>query len=144
MFGKPEWFTYRSAGWGLAPRMWQGWVYCGVATVIFVGIPLLPLSNPVKITLLSALGGVMLLDVFVLMAQLHRVHDERERWHQLIIERNCSFAAVVGLCLALVWQVIQFLRRPGPGLPFDPLLLGVLGLMAITKFASTIYLRRTR
>jgi len=144
MFGKPEWFTYRSAGWGLAPRTWQGWVYCLVATVLFVGVPLLPLPGNVRVALVAVLGGAMLLDVFVIMAQLGRVHDERERLHQLIIERNCSFSAVTALCLALLYQSYQFVRHPGPGLPFDPLLLAVLGIMALTKFASTLYLRWKR
>ncbi len=144
MFGRPEWFTYRSAGWGLAPQTWQGWVYCGVATAVFLGIPVLPLDWRLRVALLAVLGGAMFLDVFVIMAQLGKVHDERERLHQLIIERNCSFSAVAALCLALLYQSYQFLRHPGPGLPFDPLLLAVLGIMALTKFVSTLYLRWKR
>ena len=27
MFGKAEWFKTKAVGWGLQPRVWQGWAY---------------------------------------------------------------------------------------------------------------------
>jgi hypothetical protein len=48
MLGKPEWFTYRLAGWGLAPRTWQGWVYIAVFMDDWALITLLPIAHGVR------------------------------------------------------------------------------------------------
>ena len=42
MFGKPEWFVKRQAGWGLQPVTWQGWVYT-LAWAGLIGAPLIAL-----------------------------------------------------------------------------------------------------
>jgi len=44
MLGRPEWFTFRVAGWGLAPRTWQGWVYIAGFVILWALISLLPLA----------------------------------------------------------------------------------------------------
>jgi hypothetical protein len=72
---------------------------------------------------------------------LGKVHDERERLHQLIIERNCSFAAVFALVSAMGYQTYQHRADLGADLPFDPFIAVVLVIMAATKFGSTLYLR---
>ena len=144
MIGRTEWFTYRLAGWGLAPRTWQGWVYIAGAVALFAILSALPLPEKPKIILMGTLGGVFLLDVLVIMAQLGKVHDERDRLHQLIIERNCSFAAVFALVGAMGYQTYQHRADLNAGLPFDPLIVVVLLIMAATKFGSTLYLRWKR
>ncbi len=144
MIGKPEWFTYRMAGWGLDVRTWQGWVYIGVVTVLLVGLGHVPLPEKLRFALVGSLGGVFLLDMLLIMTQLGKVHDERERLHQLIIERNCSFAAVIALVGAMGYQAYQNRHRGGSELPFDPWLIAVILVMALTKLGSTLYLRWKR
>ncbi len=142
--GKPEWFTYRPAVWGLVVRTWQGWVYVGVVTLLLVALGYAPLAKNLQAILVGAVAGVFLVDVAIIMTQLGKVRDERERLHQLIIERNCSFAAVAALVVAMGYQIYQNRHRPGPELPFDPWLLVVILVMALTKLASTLYLRWKR
>ena len=144
MIGKPEWFTYRAMGWGMDVRTWQSWVYVAVWVALFAALGALPLPERLKIILMGTLVGVFTLDCLVIMTQLGKVHDERERLHQLIIERNCSFAAVIALVGVMGYQTYQNLQMSGPGLPFDPLLLAVLGVMVLTKLGSTLYLRWKR
>lgn len=136
MLGRPEWFTYRFAGWGIAPRTWQGWVYVGAFTAVFLAVNQLPISGRAQTILMWVIGGVFLLDAFTIWSQLGKVHDERQRLHQLIIERNCSVAGVIALVGALIYQSF---RQQAP----DPLLLVALGVMALTKLVSTLYLRWT-
>jgi len=142
MLGRPEWFTYRSAGWGIAPRTWQGWVYVGVFLGLLGVILLLPVPEDLKNKLAGAVAGLLILDAILIMTQLGRHHDERERLHQLIIERNCSLAAVFSIAAVMGYQICRSLRAGSHGFPFDPLLFVVLGAMVATKFISTLYLRR--
>lgn len=142
--GKPEWFTYRMAGWGLDVRTWQGWVYVGVVTALLVAFGFAPIPQKVQYVLIGSVAGVFLMDVFIIMVQLGKVHDERERHHQLIIERNCSYAAVIALSAAMGYQIFQNRHRAGSDLPFDPWLMAVILIMAFTKLGSTIYLRWKR
>lgn len=141
MIGRTEWFTYRMAGWGIQPRTWQGWLYVAGAMALVTMIGILPLPEKPKIILMGTLGGVFVLDCLVIMTQLGKVHDERDRLHQLIIERNCSFAAVFSLVGAVFYQTYQHRANLGAGLPFDPYLVVVVGIMVLTKLASTFYLR---
>ncbi len=142
MIGRTEWFTYRVAGWGVTPRTWQGWVYVLGAIGLFVGLGSLPLPEHTKNIMLGTLGGVFFLDLIIIWSQLGKVHDERDRQHQIIIERNCSLAAVLGLVGAMFYQTYQHAASTGQGLPFDPLLLVVAGIMVLTKLISTLYYRR--
>lgn len=123
-------------------RTWQGWVYIGVFCALFFGIVALPIPERLKFILLGIIGGVFMLDVLIIMAQLGKVHDERERLQQLIIERNCSFTAVFALVAAMGYQSWQHRHTLGSDqLPFDPLLVAVLLFMALVKFISTLYVR---
>jgi hypothetical protein len=142
MIGKPEWFTYRFGGWGLRPRTWQGWVYVAGLVAAFVLISLLSVPERVKEWCFWILAGLALLDVLDIMIRMGAHHDERERFHQLIIERNCSFAALAGLLGAGAFQAYQRRATAGSGFPFDPWILVVLVVMAVTKLASSLYVRR--
>jgi hypothetical protein len=142
MLGRPEWFTYRMGGWGIAPKTWQGWVYVGVFMALAVGLPSLPIPVPLKNRIMGMLIGLFLADAIVIWVQLGKHHDERQRLHQLIIERNCSFAAVFALLAVMGFRVYQNRDMTAAGaFPFDPLLLAVLGAMVLTKLVSTLYLR---
>jgi hypothetical protein len=142
MIGKPEWFTYRLGGWGLQPRAWQGWVYVAALVAAFVLVSLLPVPERVKEWCFWILAGLALLDVLDIMIRMGAHHDERERLHQLIIERNCSFAAIAALLGTGAFQAYQRRAAIGSGLPFDPWILVVLCVMAVTKLASSLYVRR--
>ncbi|MDP2874710.1 MAG: hypothetical protein Q8O00_00915, partial [Holophaga sp.] len=107
MIGKPEWFTYRAMGWGMDVRTWQGWVYIAIWVALFALVSVLPFPERVKTIILGTVVGVFMLDCLVIMTQLGKVHDERERLHQLIIERNCSFAAVFALVGVMAYQAYQ-------------------------------------
>jgi hypothetical protein len=141
MLGKPEWFTYRVAGWGIAPRTWQGWVYVGAFVALVFTVTALPLSEGTRNVLVAAAVGLFFLDALAIWVRMGDSHDERQRLHQLIIERNCSIAAVFSLVAAGCWQVARHQSTYAAGFPFDPFLLAVLGVMALTKLVSTLYLR---
>lgn len=142
MLGKPEWFTYRSIGWGITPRTWQGWVYVLVFISIVFLLVSLPVPNDIKNTVIGIFVGLFTLDAISVWARLGEHHDERQRLHQLIIERNCSVAAVVSIVAVMAFRSLEARGALVSGaLPFDPLLAVVLGVMAVTKLISTIYLR---
>lgn len=141
MLGRPEWFTYRTAGWGLAPRTWQGWVYILCFLAAWGLISLAPLPEDVRAKLSFTVVGLLVLDVVSIWAAMGRHHDERERLHQLIIERNCSIAAVSAVVAAMVFEAWRSAPSAGDSLPFDPMLIGILGAMAVTKLVSSIWLR---
>ena len=141
MIGKPEWFTYRFDGWGIMAKTWQGWVYMGVFITLIATIIALPIQVTLKLQLIAILVSVLAVDTVVVWAQLGKHHDERQRLHQLIIERNCSIAGVFSVIAVIGYQVYQNRDTIGNVFPFDPLLLVVLGAMALTKLASTIYVR---
>jgi hypothetical protein len=141
MIGKPEWFTYRKMGWGITPKTWQGWVYIAAVTAVTFTIGKMPLFQAYRLPILLTFCGLVLLDVGAIMVAMGRFHDERDRWHQLVIERNCSFTAVAAITAVIIYQVWEHKQAGLTGIPFDPYLAGVLGLMAVVKLISTIYLR---
>lgn len=138
MIGKPEWFTYRIFGWGVRPKTWEGWVYLLAAVFIAVGLAFLPIPLEYKTIAMFAFVGILVLDVIVIMTQLDKHHDERERMHQLIIERNCSFAAIVALAVIAAYQAAQ---NVGKIMPVDVSILIVLAVMVVVKIVSTIYVK---
>lgn len=152
MFGRPEWFTYRTLGWGIKAKTWQGWVYMGLFLALLIGPNYLPIDDHLKSLIRATVFGLFLTDVIIIWVQLDKVHDERQQLHQLIIERNCSVVAVVSLCAVIAYRAYQNPILPVSGLyqlntgsfPFDPLLVAALVAMAVTKLISTVYLRYTK
>jgi hypothetical protein len=142
MFGKPEWFTYRVLGWGIAPRTWQGWVYLFAFLGLLFALVLSPVPEGPKNVLLATLLGLFLADVLAIWVQMGDVHDERRRLHQLIIERNCSLVAVLTVVAVGAYQVAGNREVAGAAFPFDPMLLVILGAMALTKLVSGLYLQQ--
>ena len=142
MIGKPEWFTYRIFGWGVRPRTWQGWSYLAAVAAIMGLIRFLPIANAIRMWCFGILVGLVVLDVIHIMTRLDKEHDERERLQQMIIERNCSFAAVVTLIGIAAFQAFKNRHLMKNGIPFDGSILIVIGVMAFTKIVSTLYVRR--
>lgn len=140
MIGKPEWFTYRIFGWGVRPRTWQGWAYLAAVATSMGLIKLLPIANAIRMWCFGSLVGLVVLDVILIMTQLDKVHDEREKLQQMIIERNCSFAAVVALIAIAAFQA--FKNRHLAGHQIDDSILIVLVVMGVTKIISTWHVRR--
>jgi len=138
MIGRPEWFTYRIFGWGIRPKTKEGWLYILIGILIGAGLALLPIPNNYKAIVLLIFVSIVVLDVLHIMLQMERHHDERDRLHQLIIERNCSFAAVAALATIAIYQSIKNL---GQAIPFDISLVVVLGVMLLVKIGSTIYVK---
>ena len=141
MIGKSEWFKYRIFGWGVAPKTWQGWVYLAAAAALLAFATAITYNNALKPWIFGIIVALFLADVLHIMSQLHKTSDERENMHQLIIERNCSFAAIVALLGVAIYQSYSHrvvLQLYGT-FPFDISILIVLGAMFITKIASTIY-----
>lgn len=141
MLGRPEWFTYRLMGWGLAPRTWQGWVYIAAFMGVWGLIRLLPLAEAIRQALTFTVIGLLVMDVISIWAQMGKHHDEREKLHQLIIERNCSVAAVFAVLAAMVYETWRNASSTSSSIPFDPVLLGILGVMALTKLVSSTWLK---
>ncbi|MCX6707735.1 MAG: hypothetical protein NT001_06375 [Candidatus Woesearchaeota archaeon] len=145
MIGKPEWFTYRIFGWGIRPKTWQGWVYAAVAALLIGFIMAAAINNAIKTWFFGILMAVFVFDILHIMAQLPKVHDERENHHQLIIERNVSFAAIVALVAVALYQTYQnraiIAASNGAVFPFDISILIVLGVMLLTKAVSYFYVK---
>jgi cobalamin synthase len=144
MIGKAHWFKYRTFGWGLAPKTWEGWVYVAVAAFLIAGTLAMGINDSTKMWLFAILMTIFIVDVMVIMTKLPKVSDERENYHQLVIERNCSFAAIIALLAIALYQTYKntgFFVSQNGALPFDYSLLIVLGAMLITKIGSTIYVK---
>ncbi len=145
MLGKPEWFTYRKFGWGLTPKTWQGWLYVGVLAFAMGLVFAMGLTDAVKFWVVGIVLGLFIIDVMHIMMQLPKVHDERENMHQLIIERNCSFAAIAALIVMMLFQT--YLHRGSlqitswSQIPFDLSIIVVLGAMLLTKIVSSYYVK---
>lgn len=136
MIGKPEWFTYRIFGWGLSPKTKEGWLYILAGFAIAGIIAILPISAGLKSKLIMGLVMLIILDVLHIMLKLDKFHDEREKLHQLIIERNSSFAAVGAIGAIILYQAIANAGKPWP---YDMSLFIVLGAMVLAKAATTLY-----
>lgn len=140
MIGKPEWFKYRIFGWGIAPKTWQGYVYVAAIAAILGFATAFGLNSPVLPWIMGTVIAIVVLDVMHIMMQLPKVSDERDNYHQLIIERNCSFAAIAALIGIVLFQTYQNRAALNSTMfPFDISLLFVLGAMLAVKIISTIY-----
>ncbi|MFH2020241.1 MAG: hypothetical protein ABIJ34_02440 [archaeon] len=141
MIGKPEWFTYRVFGWGLRPRTWQGWAYIAV----FVGLIMATtqiFAETMKAWLFAGLMAILIIDTVHMMMQLPKTHDERENYHQLLIERNASVAAVMAIAGIILYQSYRNQGLADLGMvPFDMSLFVVLGAMVVVKAASYAYIK---
>ncbi|NTV23700.1 MAG: hypothetical protein HGA85_04970 [Nanoarchaeota archaeon] len=143
MIGKPEWFKYRIFGWGISPKTWQGWIYAAIVAFAIGLVTSSTLTAAVKPWVFGIVFGVIILDVIHIMMQMPKKSDERENYHQLLIERNCSFAAVGALTAMALYQAYQnrLLLQDGAVMPFDMSIAVVFFAMLLTKVISTFYVR---
>jgi hypothetical protein len=145
MIGKPQWFKYRVFGWGLGIKTWQGVVYVIFAAGLLAGSLALATAKVLPIWVAGAIFVLFTADVIHIMTQMPKVNDERENYHQLLIERNSSFAAIAALLGMAFYEAYQRGAFTNPGVasttPFDTSIIVVLGAMLLTKIISTFYLR---
>lgn len=144
MIGKAHWFKYRTFGWGIAPKTWQGWLYVGIFVFLMAGTFAMGINDATKMWLFAILMTIFIVDVLVIMTKLPKVTDERENYHQLVIERNCSFAAIIALLAVALYQTYKntgFLQSQSTVIPFDYSIVIVLGAMLATKIISTLYVK---
>ena len=151
MIGKPQWFQRRKyGGWGLTPKTWQGWVYVAVLAGALGFTMSASISSTAKPAALAIIFAVAIADMIHIMLQLPKVHDERENYHQLLIERNCSFAAMGAMLAIVVYELFKSGRLMATGnqgvqaIMANPALATVIIVMAamfVTKVASTLYVK---
>jgi len=135
MIAKKEWFKPRVFGWSLRPVTWEGWVYIAIVALIALFPLSLPFNPEIKIALCTIVVIVFLVDSLIVMFQMYRALDERERKHQMIIESSASFAAVLAIVLVALYDSIA------SGILNIGIFI-VLGAMVLAKTIATIYLTK--
>lgn len=139
MFGKPQWFQRRKyGGWGLSPKTWQGWAYIGVFLVPVIIVSYLPgISQEVRLAVTGVLAGLLIIDVIHIMTQLK--HDERERLHEAVAERNALWTMLAVLCGGALLQAWPVDGVPGN---VDPVIMVAIASALLAKASTNIYLDR--
>lgn len=140
MIGKPEWFTYRLFGWGIRPKTKEGYIYIGIFLAIILAISFMPIPESIRLWIIGALVLLLVIDSLHIMITMPKFHDERENYHQLIIERNVSFGAIATIIIIAFYQAYKN-GFPQDIIPFDISLAYVLIGMVVVKILSTIYVR---
>ena len=140
MIGKPEWFTYRIMGWGIRPKTKEAWIYTGIVIGLISMMSILPLPVNVKLWTIGSIIVLTSLDAIHIMMQLPKVHDERHNYHQLIIERNVSFASIISLVTIILVQAYK--NGFNNEILIDYWVIVVLGVMVLTKMVSTFYVTK--
>ena len=133
MIAKKEWFKPRILGWGLRPVKWEGWIYIAVVVLLFFGALNLPIGEIPSIIIASLIMAIFLIDTIVIMFQMYKSLDERERKQQHMIETSVSYTAVAAIILVAIYEYIT-VGTVEVGLWV------VLGAMLLTKEIVSVYL----
>jgi hypothetical protein len=145
MIGKPNWFKYRTFGWGVAPKTWQGWLYVAIVAIVLGFTFAMGFTDATKAWIAGIVLVIFIADIMDIMIKLPKFSDERENYHQLIIERNCSFAAIIALLAVALYQTYKnsgtLMSSSTFAIPFDISIAIVLGAMLAAKIGSTIYVK---
>jgi hypothetical protein len=79
MFGKPEWFQTKVVGWGLQPKVWQGWAY----SLAWMGVMAIPFAAmisrrqvPEACIWLALTWGMLIRDVSNIRQAVRRFMDQ--------------------------------------------------------------------
>jgi hypothetical protein len=156
MIGKPEWFTYRNFGWGVQPKTKEGWFYIiGIIGILFLliqGLNFFQVPEVIVLWSVSIYCGLIVLDTFHILSQMKKTHDERENFHQLVIERNVFWTAISIIVVILIMKSIQLgkIKTMAFGVYVSDIdffketweLFVILGAMVITKGVSTFWVRK--
>jgi len=133
MIAKKEWFKPRIFGWGLRPVTREGWIYVIVMVLLVGGVANLPIDDIIKVILAGVIMVIFMVDVLIVMFQMYKKLDERERKHQMIIETAASYTAVIAIIMLALYQ--SFVNDK-----IDVGVFVVLGAMVIAKIISSFYL----
>jgi Zn-dependent protease len=138
MIGKPEWFKRRKyLGWGIQPKTWQGWVYIAVFMIPFIIFNALPIWNTeTRLAFVITWILVLVIDVFDIMAKLK--HDEREKIHEAIAERNALWGVIIVLIIGVFYDLV--LSALQQTVYVNPFIVGALIIALLIKSISNIYL----
>lgn len=133
MIAKKEWFRPRIFGWGLRPVTREGWLYISIAVLLFIAALNLPISKLGRVITASVIMAVFLIDVLIVMVQMYKSLDERERKHQMIIETTVSYVGISALVIVALYEAFV-IGRINIGL------FVVLGAMVVAKVITSLYL----
>lgn len=138
MIGNPNWFERRKyGGWGLTPKTKAGWIYIFVfmiPPIIFSCIP--DLAVKTRIIGIAVWATILFVDVFDIMRKLK--HDEREKIHEAISERNALWGIILVLTAGFLYEII---KNSLDGIfKVNPFIAGALIVGLLIKTISNIYL----
>ena len=81
MFGKPEWFSEKTVGWGLRPTSWKGWgyamVWASLISLPFIGLLYLG-KLPEALVWVVVSIGILLWDVRQVMHEMRQGPEEEK------------------------------------------------------------------
>ncbi|MBR9700082.1 hypothetical protein GOV09_06500 [Candidatus Woesearchaeota archaeon] len=129
MIAKKEWFKPRILGWGLYPKMWEGWAYIFIAVFLFIGALNLPVQDETKTLIAGIILAVFIFDTLIVMVQVYRNLTPEEKKKQYIMEATASYVGVTALVIALLYRILVEKQ-------IDYLLIAVLVAMALAKGAT--------
>ena len=138
MLGKPQWFQRRKyAGWGIAPKTYQGWLYLLVLILglLFIQFMSWPGENT-QIILMFIWVGVFVLDTIDIMIRIPR--DERDRLHEAFAERNALWVMVIVLAIGIAYRTAQSIASGT--VYIDPVIIIALFAGLAAKAVTNIYL----
>jgi hypothetical protein len=107
MLGKTQWFQRRKyAGWGIAPKTYQGWLYLlvlilGLFFIQFISWP----GENTQVILMFIWAGIFVLDTIDIMIRMPR--DERDRLHEAFAERNALWVMITVLVIGISYRTAQ-------------------------------------
>lgn len=143
MIGKPEWFTPRKFGWGVGVRTKEGIIYIIAIAALFGFAANLPLPMEQRMFVFGGLLVLVIADIIQVMPAVYAKLDEREQKHQLIAERNASFAAIVLLLAWIAYEIYAVAPANPQVLPsamLPPAM--VMVAMAVVKGTTLLHLER--
>lgn len=95
MFGNPDWFRPKTAGWGLTPIRWQGWAYA-LSWMAIIGSPFVLMLwwelAPQAFVWLVVMFGGLIYDVRDIRRQMQRASfNETARQQPVAAEKDVLY-----------------------------------------------------
>lgn len=138
MLGKTQWFQRRKyAGWGIAPKTYQGWLYLlvlilGLVFIQFINWP----GKNTQVVLMFIWAGIFVLDTIDIMIRMPR--DERDRLHEAFAERNALWVMITVLVIGISYRTAQSIVK---GVVYiEPVIIIALFAGLAAKAVTNIYL----
>ncbi len=107
MIARKNWFERRKyGGWGVSPKLWQGWVYIAfilIPFMVFQALPFWTMQTRMTITIIWMV--FLFADLIPVMINLKR--DEREYKIEAISERNAAWFMSLILVIGVFYEVVR-------------------------------------